>query len=100
MTPGDYTSVRLWLNQQAVLFRERGYLVEFQLPVASIRLRVEGGGLIGEILVWETMMADVYVAELENGSFLYENWGMKIGAKPLEDEFSAFLGYFTQVPTE
>ncbi len=94
MAQYDYSTTLVWLNKMAIVLGEKGYLVAIQHTTGSLRLRIEGFELIGELLVWDTMLAVEIVAQLGSGMFLFESYGRTIGLYPPEEELNAFFGYF------
>ncbi|MEO8068770.1 MAG: hypothetical protein ABI599_13830 [Flavobacteriales bacterium] len=91
-----YTTIQSWLNEKAVSLRASGYQVEFQHTPDSLRIRVEGRGFIGEVLLWDTLHSDVIVGLLEDGSFLYESYGKVIDPLLFRKDYEAFLAYFPE----
>ncbi len=75
-----FQAIADWLSNQAKRLEASGLIVEWQtidLPVRSVRLRVESSTHIGEIVVWaERGMVSISVAEFNGAFVLDQNFEM------------------------
>jgi hypothetical protein len=86
-----------WINARAIELRSAGYLTQVQFDGetrASIRLRVESASWVGEILIWDTLLCDEYVASLESGEFVHEVYGKMIEVNSISHQLHSFLSFF------
>lgn len=74
-----------------------GYPTELQYsnPFGpSIRLRVENGKSIGEIVVWDTMHYDMLVADFRSGDYVLVKSGIELSAGVFEEYPASYLRFF------
>lgn len=74
----------------------KGYLVELQMDGAtgqSMRLRIESTDKLGELLLWDTMLYDEYVASLNTGDYLLESYGKVIDLST-PSQLDTFFAHF------
>jgi len=93
------TSFSKWLRQVGDRLRESGFQVDVQETsefTPSIRMRVEGKQLLGELIVWDTSISYQGVGSLESGDWLFESDGTFLKGKPYETALGTFLSYFLQ----
>jgi hypothetical protein len=77
--------------------RSKGYLVEVQSDISaggSVRLRVESPEYLGEVVIWDSLRCDNYVASLETGNVVYEMYGMVLSIEEVSHQLGSFLSYF------
>lgn len=85
-----------WLRDQGTRLSEAGCAVEYQrvdLPVQSVRVRIENEKYLGEVVVWrERGQASISIFDVKNGEVVMENGG------ELSDRFNTellqFMDYF------
>ena len=85
-----------WLKRVGNHLRECGFQVDLQETPddPSIRMRVEGNLLLGEIIVEGSSISVQEVASLESGDWLFASYGAIPKDQPYDIAIGPFLSYF------
>src|SRR5262245_42716093 len=92
----SFASFAEWLRRVESHLRENGFQVDLQETSddPSIRMRVEGNSLLGEISVGGSSISFQDVVSLESGDWLFASYGTFLKGQPYEIAMGTFLSYF------
>jgi hypothetical protein len=83
-----------WLRAKSETLRGLGATVEFQIndtARASVRLRIEHGQNLGELIAWDDGAAQMSVLDLASGDFVFERDGVSLSGAASSSELNEFF---------
>ena len=89
-----FSDVVRWLRTKSESLNTPGATVELDVQEvgrATIRLRIERGGLLGEVTIWGGGAAHMAIVNLQSGEFVFERDDVYIDDSTIDAEFREFF---------